>query len=264
MNKKIIYILIILILIFNVFSGCLNESNSVENSNISNNIAPIAKIIAPKKAYFEENIEFDASNSNDPDGKIVSYTWDFGDGEITQGVKVNHLYKFENNFFIEYPLIYPVILLIKDNKGTLIATTYQIKLYPKEYKFYLNYNDLAIDKPIFSKHRGNSFIYNLEDPITLNKCKWDVILYLQKPLLAPTKKIIMTLYNSKGEIIVYKNEKLGFNIFWKERIIKLRGEINKEIEFISLKIEIQGILLIPKINLLYGGEKSSYICFNFY
>jgi len=263
LNKKIIYIFITLILILNIFSGCLNKSNSVENSDISNNIPPIAKIIAPKKAYFEENIEFDASNSNDPDGKIVLYSWDFGDGEITQGVKVNHLYKFENNFFIEYPLIYPVILLIKDNKGTLIATTYQIKLYPKEYKFYLNYKDLAIEKPIFSKHKGSSFIYNLESPITLNKCKWDVILYLQKSLLTPVKKIIITLYNYKGEIIVCKKEKLGFNIIWKERIIKLSGEINKEIEFISLKIEIQGFLLIPKINLLYGGEKSSYICFNF-
>lgn len=263
MNKKIIYIIISLILIFTTFSGCLNKSESIENSDLKDNLPPTAKIIAPYEAYFGENIEFDASNSYDSDGKIISYSWDFGDGENIEGIKVCHSYKFENNFFIKYPLIYPITLLIKDNKGTLIATTYQIKIYPKEYKFYLNLNGLTAEKPIFFKDKINSFIYELENPIIVKKCIWNVTLYLKKPLFLLIKKIILTFYDHQGEVITNKEEKSSIRIFWKEKIVKLNGEIKKEVEFKSLKIEIHSFSLIPRINIIYGGEKASYICFDF-
>jgi len=263
LSKKIISILTISIILFIILSGCLNKSESTENSDISNNLPPIAKIIAPNKAYFGENIEFDASNSFDLDGKIVLYSWNFGDGENVEGIKVSHSYELENNYFIEYPLIYPVILLIKDNKGTLIATTHQIKVYPGEYKFYLNFNGLIAEKPIFFEDKINSFIYNLEEPICLNKCIWSLTLYLEKPLFAPINKITITLYSSIGEKIIIKQQKFGIIKFWKEKNIKLSGEINKEIEFKSLKIEIHSFSFKPKINIVYGGEKASFISFDF-
>lgn len=37
-------------------------------------------------------VRFDASDSYDPDGEIVAYIWDFGDGEIGDGVLVEHVY----------------------------------------------------------------------------------------------------------------------------------------------------------------------------
>jgi len=37
-------------------------------------------------------ITFDASGSSDPDGTIVSYSWDFGDERTGTGVTVSHLY----------------------------------------------------------------------------------------------------------------------------------------------------------------------------
>ena len=42
-------------------------------------------------------IHFDASESNDPDGTIVAYSWDFGDGSTATGKTVNHAYSENGN-----------------------------------------------------------------------------------------------------------------------------------------------------------------------
>ncbi|MFZ5759507.1 MAG: PKD domain-containing protein [Thermodesulfobacteriota bacterium] len=54
---------------------------------------------------------FDASGSSDPDGKIVEYKWDFGDGTSATGDKVTHLFANQGTF--------PVTLSITDDKGAI-------------------------------------------------------------------------------------------------------------------------------------------------
>jgi len=54
-------------------------------------------------------ITFNASTSYDPDGSIVSYFWNFGDGTNTTGMTVNHAYANNGN--------YTVTLTVKDNDG---------------------------------------------------------------------------------------------------------------------------------------------------
>ena len=39
-----------------------------------------------------ERVQFDASGSFDPDGKLVDFTWEFGDGETMRGTRVSHVY----------------------------------------------------------------------------------------------------------------------------------------------------------------------------
>ena len=56
-----------------------------------------------------ETITFDASGSYDPDGTIVSYLWDFGDGGTSSEAVVSHSYEDDGE--------YTVTLRVADNEG---------------------------------------------------------------------------------------------------------------------------------------------------
>jgi PKD repeat protein len=55
-------------------------------------------------------IEFDASSSNDPDGSISFFAWNFGDGDSDSGILVDHSYIDDG--------VYNVTLTVTDNEGT--------------------------------------------------------------------------------------------------------------------------------------------------
>lgn len=54
-------------------------------------------------------VVFDASASVDPDGTIVSYSWDFGDGEVGSGAVTTHAYSASGT--------YPVTLTVVDDES---------------------------------------------------------------------------------------------------------------------------------------------------
>jgi PKD repeat protein len=56
-----------------------------------------------------ESARFDGSGSFDPDGVIVSYMWDFGDGSTGSGMIVNHSYDKQGEYI--------VTLTVTDNEG---------------------------------------------------------------------------------------------------------------------------------------------------
>ncbi len=47
-----------------------------------------------------EEVAFDASGSNDPDGEVVAYRWDFGDGGKAEGVEATHVYPEPGEFVV--------------------------------------------------------------------------------------------------------------------------------------------------------------------
>jgi PKD repeat protein len=53
-----------------------------------------------KRVYVGDIVYFNASNSYDEDGHIISYSWDFGDKINATGREVNHIFKDEGNFTI--------------------------------------------------------------------------------------------------------------------------------------------------------------------
>ena len=73
------------------------------------NQKPIAIIQIPETGKTGENIVFNGVNSTDPDGNIVNYTWNFGDGDITYGVITTHTYKEAGTYL--------VILTVIDDHG---------------------------------------------------------------------------------------------------------------------------------------------------
>lgn len=70
------------------------ECVSCDSACVKVNEQPTAAICGPDKACTCENISFDASGSNDPNGDCITYSWDFGDGQTLAdgGPKVCHSY----------------------------------------------------------------------------------------------------------------------------------------------------------------------------
>jgi len=80
------------------------------------NMPPVASFTeSAETVYTGETITFNASSSYDPDGTIVSYFWDFGDGSNATGVVVQHAYSNDG--------AYNVALTVTDDKGAESTST---------------------------------------------------------------------------------------------------------------------------------------------
>jgi chitodextrinase len=80
---------------------------------------PVAISGGPYSALVGESITFDGSQSYDVDGNVVSYKWDFGDGNIADVVKPSYSYSL--------PGEYTVLLTVSDDLGatnTAVTTAY--------------------------------------------------------------------------------------------------------------------------------------------
>jgi PKD repeat protein len=74
------------------------------------NQPPVADADGPYFGIEGESIIFDGSSSYDPDGTLIGFEWDFGDGEKGTGVSPTHTYVQDG--------VYPVELTVTDNRGT--------------------------------------------------------------------------------------------------------------------------------------------------
>src|SRR3989454_513881 len=80
---------------------------------------PIASFTAtPSPAVVGASVTFDASGSHDPDGMIVSYTWEFGDSTGGTGVVATHAYA--------NPGVFTVNLSVIDNQALSSSATHQV------------------------------------------------------------------------------------------------------------------------------------------
>jgi len=80
------------------------------------NQSPIASFTANLRiGVVPLEIYFDASNSYDPDGDIISYSWNFKDGNTGNGKIVNHTFSSIGSYKIE--------LTVTDDKGATASTT---------------------------------------------------------------------------------------------------------------------------------------------
>jgi len=77
-----------------------------ENIITRENQIPSAVISALDEAVLGETINFDGSDSTDPDGDDLTFSWNFGDGAEAAGGSVNHAYPIAGK--------YKIILTIKD------------------------------------------------------------------------------------------------------------------------------------------------------
>ena len=84
------------------------------------NERPIADAGREFTTYVNVLNNFDASNSYDNDGNIVSYLWNFGDGVTSDQVSIDHVYT--------EPGYYDVTLTVTDNKGAVATDSIKIEV----------------------------------------------------------------------------------------------------------------------------------------
>jgi PKD repeat protein len=72
-------------------------------------------VVSPSSGEVPLTVGFDASASNDPDGTVVSWGWDFGDGATGTGVSVSHAYTVVG--------AYTATLTVTDDDGALSTAT---------------------------------------------------------------------------------------------------------------------------------------------
>lgn len=72
--------------------------------NITSSL-PIAEAGPNHVVYTNVPVTFDGTGSYDPDGFIVSYTWDFGDGESASGEIVTHSYVDDGEYLVTLTVI---------------------------------------------------------------------------------------------------------------------------------------------------------------
>ncbi len=74
------------------------------------NQLPVAGIsVEPATGTWPLSVTLDGGTSNDPDGTIVSWDWDFGDGETDAGATVTHVFQTAGSF--------TVTLIVTDDAG---------------------------------------------------------------------------------------------------------------------------------------------------
>lgn len=77
-----------------------------------------AFVRSPSSGDAPLSVFFDASDSIDPDGILVSYVWSFGDGSTSTGVTTTHTYAV--------PGVYEALLTITDDNGVRSLLTRMI------------------------------------------------------------------------------------------------------------------------------------------
>jgi PKD repeat protein len=87
-------------------------SNSTTSSSIAAvvNAPPKAVAGSDRSAAIGEPLAFDGSVSNDPDGHILTWNWDFGDGSKGSGEKTSYAFAKSGT--------YKVALTVRDDSGT--------------------------------------------------------------------------------------------------------------------------------------------------
>lgn len=81
------------------------------------NTPPVSDCDGPYTGIVGEDIIFDGSGSSDPGGSIVSWDWDFGDGNVDSGEIVTHAYTTADTFTV-------TLTVTDDNSATDVATCY--------------------------------------------------------------------------------------------------------------------------------------------
>ncbi|MBU1146425.1 lamin tail domain-containing protein [Patescibacteria group bacterium] len=194
-----------------------------ENLITRENQIPTAVISAPSEAEISEEINFDGSDSTDPDGDELIFSWNFGDGSEAAGANVNHVYSAAGK--------YKIILTVKDALGaTATAEQFIVIANPDsaEENFSIDEQLIFINEVLPNPEGSDEAewieIKNIDlEPIDLSGWKLDDDEGGSRPYKIPDNTII-----NPGQFLIFKKSetKLAFNnTFDAARLLDPDGEI---------------------------------------
>ncbi|HEC80841.1 MAG TPA: PKD domain-containing protein [Thermoplasmatales archaeon] len=214
-------------------------------------------------------VEFDGSESYDPDGEVVSYEWSFDDGTVLKGKKVSYTFKLDQPLSSlntsRLPVFSP-LLTVCDNDGKQGFARIFVKVVPSYYKLYLSNSVLSLQKPdeddekirlpvLWRKYVLN---YEINETLYLERCYFNLTLHVQKPRLSLLSSIIVSAYDESGnETVLTKTSFTQTMGFWREKVMSLDGEI-PEMELKGIKVALCG-LSYRGVSLVYGGDDASVL-----
>jgi PKD repeat protein len=106
----------------------LSDATTIPVSVLLPNVRPAAYATAtPSSGYAPLSVTLDGSASYDPDGSIVSYQWNFGDGTTGSGATVAHTYQNVGS--------YTATLTVTDNRGGIATTAVPVQTQQDPNKF---------------------------------------------------------------------------------------------------------------------------------
>jgi PKD repeat protein len=105
-------------------AGDMDGIDVIIDTPIEEKQPPVADSNGPYTGTEGVSVTFDGSGSSDPDGTIVSYAWDFGDGTTGTGVNPAHTYAQDGT--------YTVTLTVTDNDGLTDTATTAATIAPEE------------------------------------------------------------------------------------------------------------------------------------
>ncbi|SEL80476.1 Por secretion system C-terminal sorting domain-containing protein [Aquimarina amphilecti] len=116
------------------------KPNAIIDSSITSGVSPLS-------------VSFDASASSDPDGDVLSYSWDFGNGDIATGIL--------NDFIFTTPGDYEVLLTVDDGNGGSDTTSVIITVIDQTPVLTSNFTATPVsgDVPLVVDFNSSSSIY---------------------------------------------------------------------------------------------------------
>lgn len=88
----------------------LTNATAIDTTTVTIKARPVADAGSNRDVCSGQPILFDASDSTDPDGGLLAYIWDFGDGETSDLINPTKTY--------EQPGAYPITLTVRNGTGT--------------------------------------------------------------------------------------------------------------------------------------------------